>query len=364
MSEAHHLAMGTEFAGLKITGLLGQGGFGITYKASDEQDGQIYALKEFFPYEDAMRTSGVHVAAKPGREDRFELGYKAFLDEARTLNALPPLKGLVRIEGAFTKHGTVYAKMEFINGEPLDVAARQVIARIGHVPEALIKELIGSLLNALSAVHRVGVLHRDIKPGNVMIGRDNQPVLIDFGAARPMSGAPSMSSMFSRRYAALEQFPKRQTGYSARQADGPRIDIFGVSILLYELVSQSLPPDAGNRYQTLKKTGRDPYLPVRDNIHRNRVTVRYPDVLLDMIDKGCALFPEHRFTNAQDMSDFLGAFISMPKARDADAAFPTKQKVQATNSADQSSGRTQKSRWAVFGLILLLTVGGVVVGML
>ncbi|WP_424980031.1 serine/threonine protein kinase [Leisingera sp. S232] len=307
---ADPLPAGTRLAGHEVEAVLGQGGFGITYRVRSAS-GVVSALKEYFPVDDAMRVDATRVRARLERKDRFEMGYKAFLSEARTLKALPKQRGLVRFNGAFEKFGTVYALMDFVDGQPLHMAASQVLAKRGHFPLPLMQNLVEALLCALQAIHGAGVVHRDIKPANVMIGRDGQPVLIDFGAARPAHGRSDLASMYSRRYAALEQFPSRLTGFRSRADDGPAIDIFAMSVLLYDLVSGSLPPDASERFQKLKQDGRDPILPVWANMQRNGVRADYPDVLLNAIDAGCVLLPEERVQDARSMADKLGGFVTL-----------------------------------------------------
>lgn len=308
----HSLPIGTSLASHTVERVLGQGGFGITYQVRDPK-GQLLAIKEYFPAHDADRTQGTVVHPKPGHEKRFKMGYHAFLDEARTLNALPKQqRGLVRIEGAFEKNATVYALMEFIDGETLDQASRMVLRKYAHIPIGLLQDFASSILEALHMVHQVGVVHRDIKPANIMLRQDGHPVLIDFGAAQPMQNMSSKAAMFSKRYAALEQFPPNRTGYRpSRREHGAAIDVFGLSVTLYELVSQSLPQDAKERFAAFKSTGRDPYLPVRENMRRHRVQAQYPDVLLDTIDAGCALLPEHRLGSAREMALRLQGFADV-----------------------------------------------------
>jgi serine/threonine protein kinase len=371
----HSLRPGTVLASHAIEEVLGQGGFGITYRVREVKSGRISALKEYFPSDDAVRVANNRVEPKQDRKARFDMGYQAFLSEARTLNALPEQRGLVRIKGAFEKHATVYALMDFIDGEPLDKATRLVLSKRSHVPVVLIQDLVEAMLGALRAVHQVGVLHRDIKPGNVMIRRDGQPVLIDFGAARPIARASKLASMFSRRYAALEQFPEARTGFRSTSADGPTIDMFAFSIMLYELVSQSLPPDAEERFKTRRDTGHDPFLPVRENILRNRITARYPDVLLDVIDAGCALLPSERIKSANDMAQRLDGFIetsntvppaitdlpSMPKPKPKAVKTTETGASRATKSRDPGTG-TQKSKSSVSGMMILVIIVGLALG--
>lgn len=356
------LPIGTEFAGITIAGVLGQGGFGITYRVTDKNGFEL-ALKEYFPADDAIRVDGITVQPKPDRKTRFKMGYDAFLAEARTLNSLPARRGLVQIMGAFEKHRTVYALMDFIDGEPLDRAATRLIEKRKAVPVDLLRELVVAVLSALHAVHRVGVIHRDIKPANVMIRRDGQPILIDFGAARPMAADRTGASMFSRRYAALEQFPQRVTGYRSVNRDSAAVDIFGLSVMLYELVSQSLPPDAEERFKALKRTGADPYLPIRDNILRNRIPMSYPDDLLDAIDAGCGLLPNQRLQSVQQMAKALDSFVRSKRRVDTDPQTPVFETGKPMLAKLKKDHTIKLSGGALVGLfVFTLVVGSVAFG--
>jgi serine/threonine protein kinase len=249
--------------------------------------------------------------------------------------------------------------MEFIDGETLDKAAEIVLRKRSHIPVMLLSDLLDALLNALDTVHRVGVLHRDIKPANIMIRRDGQPVLIDFGAARPIARGNSAVSMFSRRYAALEQFPARVTQYKARREHGPEVDIFATSIMLYELVSRSLPPDAEERFKTLRQKGADPYLPVRQNMQRNRITADYPDALLDAIDAGCCLFPEDRLQSAREMALRMEGFL---RAKLEGPAEPPLKPSAAKGSQSRRKKPALRGPILIGVIILLLATAGVLYG--
>lgn len=362
---AYSLPLGTKLAeGHEVVQVLGQGGFGITYRVK-ATSGADLAMKEFFPERDADRVNGTLVRPKPGRKRYFDLGYTAFLEEARLLNRLPESRGLVRIMRAFEKHDTAYALMEFIDGDPLNKAAQEVIDKRGAIPVVLIRELVEALLNALNTVHRIGVIHRDIKPANVMIRRDRQPVLIDFGASRRISGSTAGASIFSRNYAALEQFPKKATGFSGAGRQTPSVDIFGMSVMLYELVSQSLPQDAEERFKTLSATGEDPYVPVRENILRNRISTHYPDVLLDAIDAGCALLPENRIQTAREMAYMQDAFVrpSRKPQPSEQPASPSPHRPIPDKPVVQGTWITSSGVWIIVFLILALVLGGVTFGL-
>lgn len=295
-----HLAKATRIAGYKLGEVLGQGGFGITYKARHLKTGELAAIKEFFPADYATR-DGASVIASPKHRKLFDFGLKAFLEEAFILRDLPQVAGLVQVRAAFEKHGTAYCVMDYIKGDPLERMVPRLVQRNGHVPENLVRTVIHAMCHALDAVHDAGLIHRDIKPANIMIRVDEQPVLIDFGAARPLGRTTALASMFTRKYAALEQFPPELLGEEKLPLrEGPASDLFALSVMLYELVSQSLPTPANDRYIALRDTGRDPYIPVSENLRRNRIEATYSPDLLRLIDLGCALLPRDRPATARD----------------------------------------------------------------
>lgn len=294
------LPRGTKLAGFVLDAPLGQGGFGITYRARSEDGRLDYAIKEYFPAEYARRGGGGSVLPREGADAAraFEIGRKAFLEEAFILRDLPRQPGLVRVRGAFEKNGTAYCLMDFIAGEPLDRMAQRMIARHGHIPEHLVQDLVSTLCRALGAVHGAGFVHRDIKPSNIMISATGTPVLIDFGAARRLGRGSGLGSMLSRKYAAPEQFPALPRGFGG--AEGPWTDLFALSVVLYELVGQGLPPAADARVQAVAAGRRDPYVPLRDMLRRNRVEAAYSEMLLGLIDRGCLLAPRDRPQTAAD----------------------------------------------------------------
>ena len=294
------LPPGTRMAGFTLGTPLGQGGFGITYRAQSDDGARLFAIKEYFPSDFARRTEQGYVEPNPtGDAPRlFELGRKAFLEEAYILRDLPRQSGLVRVRGAFEKQGTAYCVMDFIKGDPLDRIVPRIVNARGHVPEVLLTELISTLCLALNAVHGAGFIHRDLKPGNVMINSAGLPVLIDFGAARARDGGKAMASMLSRKYAALEQFPSTAKLSLRGIKEGPWTDLYALSVMLYEIVTQDAPPTAETRFEEILAGRPDPYIPVQAALRRNRIGQSYSGILLDLIDRGCAIMPADRPQNA------------------------------------------------------------------
>ncbi|MBQ9443763.1 MAG: hypothetical protein IJU43_05645, partial [Lachnospiraceae bacterium] len=129
MNEEYPLALplGTVLAGqYEINGILGQGGFGITYCAYDHRMGGRVAVKEFFPDSLAARTGGTSVSAFSGdRTENFEYGKSCFLKEAETLAQFIGNENIVRVISYFEENGTAYYVMEFIEGMDFDEYIKQ-----------------------------------------------------------------------------------------------------------------------------------------------------------------------------------------------------------------------------------------------
>ncbi|MEM7710029.1 MAG: protein kinase, partial [Pseudomonadota bacterium] len=266
---------------------------------------EVYAVKEYLPEEFARRDRRGTVTSQRGHEEPYARGLRAFLTEANILKDLPRREGLVRVRGAFEKFGTAYCIMEFIEGDSLDRLASRMIARIGHVPQDLLKDLAVSILQALDALHRETIIHRDVKPANVMIRRSGAPVLIDFGAARRLSRYGEHETIFTRRYAAVEQFPSELLGFGRNFDEGPWSDLYSLAVVLYELIAHEPPPDAQVR-ASAKLAGRsDPYIPLADQIAGTARADLYDDDMLSMIDHGCRLMPQDRIRSARDFAERL-----------------------------------------------------------
>jgi len=221
----------------QVDRVLGAGGFGLTYLGWDTQLDKPVAIKEYLPNDLAVRESDHSVLPKSdGDEENFRWGLERFLDEARTLARFrhPNIIGVYRY---FEAHNTAYIVMEYAEGETLD----DVLKR-GALEESRLLSILNPLLDGLEEVHRGDFLHRDIKPGNILIRADGSPVLVDFGAARQAIGSRSRSitSVVTPGYAPIEQ-------YSSRGNQGPWTDIYALGAVMYKAVCGEAPPDSTAR---------------------------------------------------------------------------------------------------------------------
>ena len=199
------LPAGTALRGYELISILGQGAFGITYRARDLQLHREVAIKEYLPTSLALREGRTTVVPRSAEHaEQFAWGRERFMDEARTLARLDRTPAIVRVHDFLEDNGTAYMVMALIEGETL---ARRLAREQRLAPDA-VERLVFPLLDGLEEVHGIGFLHRDIKPANIMIDAHGRPTLIDFGASRAAMAERSttLTAIFTPGYAAAEQF--------------------------------------------------------------------------------------------------------------------------------------------------------------
>src|SRR5919199_1870124 len=232
------LQPGTQLAGglYAVGKVLGQGGFGITYLGSDARERRTVAVKEFFPHGSLRRNREVHPSSGMTLAD-FTAARDKFLDEARILARFKN-PGIVEVYGSFDENNTAYMVMEFLRGRSL----LQLLEERGPLPEAEAVGYIVRVGEALEAVHGANLLHRDLKPDNVMLTDDGRVVLIDFGTARTYAAGKTgrMTTMLTPGYAPLEQ-------YGQHVRFGPFPDVYALAATLYHLLTGRMPTDATDR---------------------------------------------------------------------------------------------------------------------
>lgn len=239
-----NLSIGTLLQGgkYKIEKVLGQGGFGITYLAYHEMLECKVAIKEFFFKEYCDRnesTSHVTLGTAANRPivERFQ---QKFIKEAKTIFKLRH-PNIVQIHDIFTENGTAYYVMEYVDGESLG----EIVKRVGVIPEHEAIGYIKKVGSALSYIHSLNLNHLDVKPGNIMIRKsDNQVILIDFGVAKQydaetQEGTTTTPVGISHGYSPLEQY--RSNGV---QEFSPQSDVYALAATLFKLLTGNTPPEA------------------------------------------------------------------------------------------------------------------------
>ncbi len=332
------LPAGYPLARYQLIETLGQGTFGITYRAHDAQLDRAVAVKEYLPASLAVRHGGTQVLPRSTRlADDFRWGRERFLAEAQTLARFENAPAIVRVYDFLEANGTAYMVMELLRGETLEARLK----RDGRLAPEVIESLLKPLLEGLERVHGVGILHRDIKPSNITLDDEGRPTLLDFGAARAAVAGrtQAMTAVYTPGYAAAEQFTST--------TQGPYTDIYGLAATLYQCVTGSMPPTAMERLLD------DRLVPAS-----RAVAGRYPARLLAGIDAGLALKAQDRpATIAAWRPLLLGgpptkAAPLLPAAAPAAAADDSKTRVSRTDAR-----RPGSRRWAIAAAVLLLVAG-------
>lgn len=192
------LPVGTRMEKYEITAVLGQGAGGISYAAEDLHMGREVVIKEHFPVGLCTREVG-QAEVQPLDEAGFERSLNAFCRESRILAGLKH-PSIVTVHDVFSACGTAYLIMEYVSGISLKQWMRQQpsVRRIRGVLERM--------LCTLSYMHGKEVIHRDIKPGNILIQENDEPMLIDFGSAMVGEPTHTLTLVGTPNYAAPEQF--------------------------------------------------------------------------------------------------------------------------------------------------------------
>lgn len=237
----NHIALPKGFAldEYTIVSVLGAGGFGITYLAYDNNLQCQVAIKEYLPGDLAVRTGGRTVVPRSDKEHRgYQDGLLRFLAETRVLASFRH-PNIVRVSRFFEANNTAYMVMDYEHGRSL----RDWLANHGPADETVLRRMFLPLLDGIAAVHGGGIVHRDIKPGNIYVrDSDASLVLLDFGSARQSTGTAtrSLTSIVTPGYAPFEQ-------YHTRGAQGPWTDLYALGGVLYWLVTGQKPVEAPAR---------------------------------------------------------------------------------------------------------------------
>ena len=224
----------------EIEKVLGQGGFGITYLATQELLDRKVCIKEFFFKDLCSRTcSGEVVLGTISNRDLVERFLNKFIKEARTLSQLDH-SNIIRVLDIFKENNTAYYVMDFIEGSSLE----DIVNSRGALSESVAIDYIKQVANALDYIHQRSVNHLDVKPANIMIRRnDNKAILIDFGVSKQYDSHGEQTSTtpvgISYGYAPIEQY--RPGGVSEFS---PQADIYALGATLYKLVTGKIPPQA------------------------------------------------------------------------------------------------------------------------
>ncbi|MGC9398140.1 MAG: protein kinase domain-containing protein [Anaerolineae bacterium] len=314
----------------RVEGSLGEGGMGAVYRAWDLRLDIPVALKEMIPQPGLDSKTLTHL-----REQ--------FTQEAKVLARLDH-PHLVNVTDYFKEGPNAYLVMKLVKGESL----AERIAREGALPEEPVRAWALQLLDALVYCHSQGILHRDIKPQNVIITPDGNAVLVDFGLVKLWDPNNPRTRTAIQAMGTPEYAPPEQYDAALGHTD-PRTDIYSLGATLYHALAGQAPPTA-----TMRIVNPQALTPL---------DAARPDVSASMkttVDRAMELQPAARFHSATEMRDALSGSASI-------SAGPYQTAPQATQRMPPEQ-QAVPSRWpglprAVWGvgcfvLALLLAVTG------
>lgn len=256
----------------RIQSLLGQGGMGAVYRAEDMRLHISVAVKELLP--------------QPGLDPHLLSRLRAqFLQEATILARLNH-PHLVNVTDYFEEDGKAYLIMRFIEGESL----ADHIARHGALPEAQVVTWALEILEALDYCHARNILHRDLKPHNIIIQPNGSVVLVDFGLVKLWNPADPQTRTTIRGAGTPEYAPPEQYGATSGHTD-PRSDIYSLGATLYHALTGQVPPSATERI-AFPQHFRTP----------RELNGRVSPGIDGVIQKAMALPQEQRWSSAREMA--------------------------------------------------------------
>ncbi|MBR3925316.1 MAG: ankyrin repeat domain-containing protein [Akkermansia sp.] len=284
-NEASGLALppGLVLGKYRIVRKLGQGGFGITYFAQDTQTGDEVVIKENLPFYYSKRcedTLEVSPLGGPDAKALYEKSILRFIQETRLLARLSH-PNIVPVVAGFQALGTAYYVMPWVGACDLQNAAPEP----NVINEAWLVPILYDLLGALDYLHGQNLLHRDLKPNNILLKDGRTPIIIDFGTARALKTEVSATKVSTPGYTPAEQVTKGGKR-------GAWTDLYTLGATCYRLITGSNPQEAVSRIVSGDKMPRladDPEL-------RKRFSV----AVLEGVDKALMLETSDRWQSAKD----------------------------------------------------------------
>jgi serine/threonine-protein kinase len=267
--------------GYVIRSRLGSGGFGTVFRAFDMDAGRDVALKR------------IHIAAlyDVGERQRLVASAKAELEAAAAIRH----PGVVRVFAVGTEpNGDFYVVQEFVQGEGLQA----VMARPGEKGAAEVVPFLLRIAQALDALHRAGVVHRDLKPGNIIVKGGWQPVLVDFGIAHvPSRAEVAKENLGTLQYTA----PEQAAGEPAEAA----ADLYALGVIAYQWLTGKLPLDVpADIDAAVKMLRREDPVPLR------KLRPDLPRELTDLVDQLLEKKPKKRPASASEVAERLQGLVA------------------------------------------------------
>lgn len=247
-TQPHQLPVGTMLRGRYQLGrVLGQGGFGITYIAWDTLMENVVAVKEFFPGSTVNRNTAYSPTVQCNTTNmgaHYEASKERFLREAKALVRFRNIPEVVDILDFMEENNTAYIVMEFVRGVDL---AKYIQGRGGRLGVEETFRILKPVMEALAAVHKGGIVHRDISPDNIILDPMGGAKLLDFGAVRSVDNPDVDKALNKSTEAILKQGFAPLEQYNTRGSLGPWTDEYAMCATVFYCLTGRIPEDASIR---------------------------------------------------------------------------------------------------------------------
>jgi len=298
--DVHHLAnqtilINTQFnRRYQIESTLGEGGFGITYKGIYLSQLKNVAIKECWPDKAARLGESIIWPSSISPANKNEQ-LKKFIEEGHHIH-LCSHPNIVKVYDWFLANNTAYIVMEFIEGQTL----YDLVKEKGALNNQEAKKYFLEIAESLTVIHKQNILHRDIKPDNIMLDKFKKAILIDFGNAREFIANKTlqMTQNVSHGYAPLEQ-------YSKQGRRGPSLDVYSLCATFYYVLTAKEPPSVTDRVD------QDTLIPPR------QILSSIDPLLEQILLTGLKLKVEDRFATADDLLQALQGDWTSPTVKKA-----------------------------------------------
>lgn len=281
---------------------IGQGGFGIVYKAWDTNLERIVAIKEFFPASMVTRSEGRKEVAvfSSKREHEYEKYFRKFRHEAKIMSLLTGSLNCIQTYDVFEENGTAYIVMEYVDAPTLREYIRERKEKM--LPEREAVEIITQVLSGVSEIHAKGIYHLDIAVDNIFIKRgEDSPASMDVRLSPAVLiydyGAARMEKEIRKRFKEEEEIilkpgfaPPEQ--YNKNEKIGPWTDIYAVGANLYYLLTGVVPVESTDREQ-------------EDVLEKPEKLAAVSHGVNNVVLRAMALAPELRYKSAKEFSKEL-----------------------------------------------------------
>ena len=346
-----YLSSGTILhAKYRVNGVIGQGGFGITYDGTDLNLDMHVAIKEYFPNMMANRhvTVSTEVLCNNNTQGLYEQGMKNFLNEAKNMAKYAGEENFVTVHDYFTENNTAYIIMEFVEG----ITLKQYLKDHGKLEMDEVMPIIVPIMGALEKIHEKGMIHRDVSPSNIMVLPDGRVRLLDFGAVKEVSAhtqnLTAMSSVYKFGYSPIEQ----QT-MGLRQ--GPYTDIYALCATIYEMLTGTVPPSALTRSIDGDSLVPPSKLGVKISTEQERVLL-----------KGLAINGEDRVQTIAELRDGLCGIAAGSSANNTNDSSAGRKAgiVSGSGLGKQGGAENGNKKVLLIALAAVLIIGAVIAAVL